>query len=136
MTLLLVRHAFAGDSEAWQGDDRLRPLDSKGRRQAEALVALLAEFDVDRVVSSPYVRCIQTVEPLARSRELEIEHDAALGADRPDDVPSVLERLRGQDAAVCTHGDLPLLGSRPFKKGSVWVLDEAGEPARYLPPAA
>ncbi len=134
MTLLLIRHASAGDSDQWQGDDRLRPLDSKGRRQAEALVTLLAEFDLDRVVSSPYLRCVRTVEPLARSRELEIELDDALGADRLDDVPSGLERLRGQDAAVCTHGDLPWLGSRPFRKGSVWVLDEAGEPARYLPP--
>jgi phosphohistidine phosphatase SixA len=134
MTLLLIRHASAGDADQWQGDDRLRPLDSKGSRQAEALVELLAEFDLHRVVSSPYLRCVQTVEPLARSRELEIELDDALGADRLDDVPSVLERLRGQDAAVCTHGDLPWLGNRPFKKGSVWVLDEAGEPARYLPP--
>jgi 8-oxo-dGTP diphosphatase len=132
MTLLLIRHASAGDAGQWQGDDRLRPLDAKGRRQAEGLV--LAEFDLDRIVSSPYLRCVQTVEPLARSRELEIELEDALGADHLDDVPSVLARLRGEDAAVCTHGDLPLLGSRPFKKGSVWVLDEAGEPARYLPP--
>ena len=134
MTLLLVRHASAGDANDWQGDDRLRPLDAKGRRQAEALILLLAEFDLDRVVSSPYLRCVQTVEPLARARELEIELDDALGADRLDDVPSVLERWRGQNAAVCTHGDLPLLGGRSFQKGSVWVLDEAGEPARYLPP--
>lgn len=136
MTLLLIRHASAGDSDEWQGDDRLRPLDSKGRRQAEALAALLAGFDLDRVVSSPYLRCVQTVEPLARSREQEIELDDALGADSLDDVPSVLERLRGQDAAVCTHGDLPWLRSRPFKKGSVWVLDEVGEPASYLPQTA
>jgi 8-oxo-dGTP diphosphatase len=136
MTLLLIRHASAGDPDQWHGDDRLRPLDAKGRRQAESLVALLAELDVDRVVSSPYVRCVQTVEPLARSRELEIELDDALGADRLDEVPAVLERLRGEDAAVCTHGDLPWLGSRPFKKGSVWVLDEAGDPARYLAPAS
>ncbi len=135
MTLLLIRHASAGDAGQWQGDDRLRPLDAKGRHQAEALVTLLAEFDLDRIVSSPYLRCVQTVEPLARSRELESELDNALGADHLDDVPSVLERLRGQDAAVCTHGDLPWLGSRSFKKGSVWVLDEAGEPARHLPPA-
>ncbi len=134
MTLVLIRHASAGDANDWQGDDRLRPLDAKGRRQAEAIVAVLAEFDVDRIVSSPYLRCVQTVEPLARSRELEIELDDALGADHLDEVPPVLDRLRGQNAAVCTHGDLPWLGSRQFQKGSVWVLDEAGEPSSYLPP--
>ena len=36
MTLLLIRHASAGDADQWQGDDRVRPLDSKGIRQAEA----------------------------------------------------------------------------------------------------
>ena len=47
MTPLLVRHASAGDADDWRGDDRLRPLDAKGRRQAEALVLLLSEFDLD-----------------------------------------------------------------------------------------
>jgi phosphohistidine phosphatase SixA len=133
---VLVRHAFAGDSSAWVGDDRLRPLDERGRRQAAGLVDLLADQEVDRIVSSPYLRCVQTVEPLARARGLEIERDAALGADRLDDVPSVLERLRGENAVVCTHGDLPWLGARPFQKGSAWVLGPEGEPSRYLPPSA
>ena len=136
MSLLLVRHATAGESSEWQGDDRARPLDARGARQAEGLVRHLADFELDRVVSSPYLRCVQTMEPLARARALEIEQDEALGADRLDEVPLVLERLRGQQVAVCTHGDLPWLGDRPFKKGSVWVLDEAGQPADYLPPAA
>lgn len=136
MSLLLVRHASAGDPSAWQGDDRLRPLDARGSRQAEGLVRHLADFELERIVSSPYLRCVQTVEPLALARSLEIEHDEALGADRLDDVPAVLERLRGEKAAVCTHGDLPWLGDRTFKKGSVWALDEAGQPADYLPPPA
>jgi phosphohistidine phosphatase SixA len=136
VSLLLIRHAFAGDSSAWEGDDRVRPLDSRGVRQAAGLVPLLAELELEHIVSSPYLRCVQTVEPLARDRGLEIEHEEALAADRLDDVPFVLERLRGQHVAVCTHGDLPWLGDRPFKKGSVWVLDEAGQPADYLPPAA
>lgn len=136
MSLLLIRHASAGDPAEWEGDDRRRPLDDRGRRQAEALVEALAGFEIDRIVSSPYLRCVQTVEPLARARGLEVELDEALGADRLEDVPLVLQRLRGQNAAVCTHGDVPWLGERPFKKGSVWVLDDAGEPTRYLPPAA
>jgi 8-oxo-(d)GTP phosphatase len=136
VSLLLVRHGSAGDPSAWEGDDGLRPLDPRGERQAAALVPLLAEFELDRIVSSPYLRCVQTVEPLARERGLEIEHDEALAADRLDEVPTVLERLRGQNAAVCTHGDLPLLGDRKFSKGSLWALDENGQPAEYLPPQA
>jgi 8-oxo-dGTP diphosphatase len=136
VSLLLVRHASAGDPAQWEGDDRLRPLDDRGRRQAEALVDALDGYELDRIVSSPYLRCVQTVEPLARARGLEIEDDERLGAHRLEDVPLVLEELRGQNAALCAHGALPWLGDRPFAKGSVWVLDEADEPAQYMPPAA
>lgn len=136
MSLLLIRHALAGDPSEWLGDDGVRPLDDRGRRHAEALVDALAVYELHRIVSSPYVRCVQTVEPLAKARGLEIELDEQLGADRLDDVPEVLERLKGQNAAVCTHGDLPWLGDRKFKKGSTWVLDDELEPVRYIPPPA
>jgi 8-oxo-(d)GTP phosphatase len=135
VSLLLIRHSQAGDPSKWDGDDRLRPLDDRGRRQAEGLVHLLADYELDRIVSSPYLRCIQTVEPLARARGLEIEQDETLGADRLDDVPSVIERLHGSKAAVCTHGDLPWLGGLPFKKGAAWVLDDDLKPSDYLSPA-
>ena len=136
MSLLLIRHARAGDPEAWEGDDRVRPVDERGRQQAEALVDALAGFALDRIVSSPYVRCIQTVEPLAEARGLEIELDERLGAHRLDDVPAVLEGLRGQKAAVCTHAILPWLGDRKFKKGSIWVVSDELEPRRYIKPPA
>jgi 8-oxo-dGTP diphosphatase len=134
--LVLIRHALAGDSDAWQGDDTIRPLDARGRRQAGALVDALAQFELDRIVSSPFLRCVQTVEPLAEARALELELDDRLGADRLYDVPQVLEQLAGQHAAVCTHGDLPWLGNRTFEKGSSWVLDDRLEPVRYIPSAA
>jgi 8-oxo-dGTP diphosphatase len=134
VTLLLIRHAYAGHRSDWEGDDHLRPLDQRGRHESDTLVDLLADFRLDRVVSSPYARCVQTVEPLAEARGLEIELDDQLGADRLEDVPEVLERLRGEDAAVCTHGDLPWLGDRKFKKGATWVLDDELEPVLYLKP--
>lgn len=136
MSVLLVRHAWAGDSAKWEGDDRVRPVDKRGRKQSDALVDALAGFAVDRIVSSPYLRCIQTVEPLADARGLDIELDEALGADRLDDVPLVLERVQGENAVVCTHGELPWLGDRKFKKGSTWVLNGDLEPRRYIKPPA
>jgi 8-oxo-dGTP diphosphatase len=135
VSILLIRHALAGDPEAWAGDDRVRPLDERGRRQAEALVDALAECRLDRIVSSSYVRCVQTVAPLAEVRGLEIELDGQLEAERLEEVPDVLERLRGESVAVCTHGDLPWLGDRKFEKGSTWVLDEL-RPERYIAPRA
>jgi len=110
-------------------------VDDRGRLQSDGLVEALAEFRIDRIVSSPYLRCVQTVEPLAEALGLEIELDEQLGAARLDDVGEVLERLRG-DVAVCTHGDLPWLGDRKFKKGATWVVDDELVPTRYIKPPA
>ena len=136
LSLVLIRHALAGDPKAWLADDRVRPVDEQGRREAQALVAALAGQPLNRIVSSPYVRCVQTVEPLAGACRLEIELDDRLGADRLHDVPQVLAELEGQNAAVCTHGDLPWLGDRKFKKGSAWVLGDVLKPEGYIPPQA
>ena len=58
----LLRHAHAGDPERWTGDDSLRPLSEKGRRQAERLGRLLAGHDEapDLFITSPRVRAAQT----------------------------------------------------------------------------
>jgi phosphohistidine phosphatase SixA len=139
MRLLLIRHASAGDRHHWDGDDRLRPLDEKGRRQAAALPELLADYAIARIVSSPYDRCVQTVEPLAAALGLAIEQrdEVAEGA-RHDEVRSLLAEV-GPDAALCTHGDvIHLLLGEPTKKGAVSVIQVDGETIereRYLKPA-
>ncbi len=64
-----------------------------------------------RVVSSPYVRCVQTVEPLAEAAGLRVELDERLaeGAD-VDAAFDLLLELDAVHGVVCTHGDLiPLL---------------------------
>ena len=122
MTSVLLRHASAGDRDDWDGDDRLRPLDGRGRRQAAALVELLSPIEVRRVVSSPYVRCVETVEPLAAALGLPVEQDQRLaeGAGR-----AALEVLREQGVVGCTHGDVveAVLG-HGLKKGAVAVLQD------------
>jgi 8-oxo-dGTP diphosphatase len=119
VSVILLRHASAGDRAAWTGDDRLRPLDKRGRAQAIALRDVLHGLGVERVLSSPYVRCMQTVAPL----ELEIVQDERLAEGAP--VERTLELLRELDSAVaCTHGDVieAVLG-RALKKGAGVVLD-------------
>src|SRR4029077_18172212 len=83
VTVFLVRHAEAGQRGGGPGLDEQRELSEAGRRQADALVRLLAGERVDRVLSSWYPRCRQTVEPLALARGLSVEEDPALaeGAD-------------------------------------------------------
>ncbi|QBJ95149.1 NUDIX hydrolase [Rhodococcus sp. ABRD24] len=65
-TVLLVRHAKAGSSKRYTGDDTQRPLDDKGLVQADALVAELEAFGASAISSADRTRCTQTVEPLAR----------------------------------------------------------------------
>src|SRR4051794_6327806 len=136
MTLVVVRHARAGKSSEWEGDDRVRPLDKRGRRQAGELPGRLRDLDIRRIVSSPYLRCVQTVEPLAVARGLEVEHAPELGADRQaHEAESLLRELvdAGADAVVCVHGGiedaLDVDGS--LKKGEAWLFEGAfGAPHR------
>lgn len=134
-----VRHGEAGDRTRWHQPDELRPLDEQGRRQAEGLVAQLAGAECDRLVASPYVRCIGTLEPLAEARGLPVATSPVLAEGAGG--AGAAELLRSGDAIVaCSHGDvieeaLDLLaaagaaledrhGETP--KGATWVLDVAG----------
>jgi phosphohistidine phosphatase SixA len=136
VTVLLLRHASAGARERWSGDDRLRPLDARGCRQAEALVAALAGRVVTQVLSSPFLRCVQTVQPLAAARGLAVETREELAEGSPREA--VLALVAGCDGAVlCTHGDVveAVLGEELPKGGGCW-LDGAGRPLERLEPQA
>ena len=133
MTLVLVRHTSAGDRAAWEGDDRLRPLDKKGRRQAKELRERLEGVPIRRIVSSPYLRCVQTVEPLAKALGLVVEKAPELGEERQwSDGPPLLAALLADDAVACVHGGVERsLGfDDRFRKGAVWLFDgRARKPA-------
>jgi 8-oxo-dGTP diphosphatase len=138
--MLLVRHAWAGDSAAWTADDRVRPLDERGLRQAAALVDALAGYEVRRIVSSPYLRCVQTVEPLAAARGLEVELRSELGEDRDAvDGRAFLLELDGEPVVACVHGGARHLASgrvAEFAKGATLVLGPGLVPRAYLAPPA
>ncbi len=68
MTIYLLRHAKAGERNVWEGDDLLRPLSGRGHLQARGLLEVLADAQFDRLLSSPYVRCMETVVPLSGER--------------------------------------------------------------------
>jgi 8-oxo-(d)GTP phosphatase len=153
MTLHLVRHAKAGSRPDWSQPDELRPLTPAGFQQALAIRDLLKDRPVKRILSSPVVRCVQSMEPLAEALGLEVERHPALGEDTdPDDTWALLAELAGTEAVLCSHGNVippvvdralrtgaRLLGhGRGDKKGSIWTLetDESGAviTAAYTPP--
>jgi phosphohistidine phosphatase len=67
MKLYFLRHGPAGQHGEWQGDDRKRPLTSKGKEHIELAAATLAKWnlDLDLIVSSPLTRAYQTAETVA-----------------------------------------------------------------------
>lgn len=150
MKAYLIRHAHAGDRDSWEGDDRLRPLTEKGRGQARGLARTLADADIARVVSSPYLRCVQTVEPLAGAEGLPVEEDDAFAEGAP--WRGALARLAEADAPLvaCSQGDVigaiveDLVGrgviaarDARWQKGGTWALrvkDGEITGAEYLPP--
>ena len=154
MTVYLVRHAKAGTRDSWDGDDRHRPLSARGRVQARALAELLQDATFDRILSSPYVRCMETVVPIAGNRGMAVEPVEALTEGAPLDPAIALVRKHAVSGALmCMHGDvLPALldfyaaagvdipSERDWPKGCVWTLDtdNTGEVVRasYTPPPA
>ena len=135
--MLLIRHGSAGDRADWNADDDARPLDDRGQRQATTLVELLKFYEVERVLSSPARRCLQTVEPLARARRLTVEARDELGEKHQWTAGAELVRsLAGSDVVVCGHGGLEqvLLDPPRWKKGAVFVVGEGLELLETLRP--
>ncbi|HEY3961686.1 MAG TPA: phosphoglycerate mutase family protein, partial [Gaiellaceae bacterium] len=126
MTVLLVRHAWAGERSEWKGDDHLRPLDERGRAQAEDLIAVLERFPVEAIMTSPYLRCVQTLEPLAAARGLAIEQREELGEEQQFVAGAALVRsVAGRAVVACGHGGLEqavLTDAPKWKKGATLVL--------------
>jgi phosphohistidine phosphatase SixA len=152
----LVRHAHAGDKKQWTRPDHLRPLSVHGWQQANGLIENLAGLPAARLLSSPYLRCQQTLRPLAAVLGQTIE-DCDLLA--PHAETSGLDELLAdpalEGAVLCTHGEtltallerwhrrgsvaLPF-GTGPLptgvtEKGAAWIVDDdgSGRGATYRP---
>lgn len=109
MLMHLIRHAHAGSRKAWKGDDRQRPLSERGTAQAQAIAGDLADAGVDTLWSSDFVRCVRTLEPLARHLSLDVETVPVLGEGA--DGTAALDALvaaaaGGHIVAASTHGDV------------------------------
>lgn len=106
MPIFLVRHAKAGSRSDWHGDDLIRPLSKKGWAQSRALATRLAIHSPVALLSSRYVRCHQTLEPLAEMLKLPItEHDALTEGARFEDTLELLHDVSDL-TVLCSHGDV------------------------------
>jgi len=150
--IFLVRHAHAGSRSAWEDPDDERPLSDRGVLQAKLLAERMAAVGATAVVSSPYRRCVQTVEPLAALLGVSVEttEDLAEGAGSREAADLVASAPAG--TVLCSHGDVlqdlvwrlaamaaPVDPRHPFQKGGLLLLSRDGSTvtgASYEPPPA
>ena len=137
IALHLLRHAHAGDAERWVGDDDLRPLSEKGRRQSERLGRLLATYDEapDLLITSPRVRAAQTAELVAAALDAPVVVDARLAGPLDAGVVSEILAAHADAERPCLVGHDPdfsellgeLLGTPPvpMRKGAIARVDVA-----------
>jgi 8-oxo-dGTP diphosphatase len=140
MAIHLVRHAAAGDRPDWHQPDDLRPLTSTGLVQAAAIADTLRPRSVERIASSRYVRCVQTVQPLADALGLDVEVHTALAEEASIEATwALLEDVAasGTETVLCSHGNvIPALLDRMHRrgiavdaeqwschKGSIWTVE-------------
>jgi 8-oxo-(d)GTP phosphatase len=160
MRIVVVRHGIAEAKKGWTGADADRPLVARGRRQAARLHKIVPPTWPDRIISSPALRCRQTVEPLAARIGLPVEISDALATDGGKVAAELCRELlamgpSGSTVVLCTHREtlevlLPQLAGdfggrrrlRPARvgaKGGAWVLHFRGGKLReadYRGPAA
>lgn len=137
--IYLVRHAKAGERRVWEGPDIERPLSKHGWRQAESVSARLAKRKATSLYSSPYVRCMQTLEPLGGLIGVDVTVDERLTEDEPFEPVLDLLGEVGSGAVLCSHGDIipatiqalarrgmEVQSSADWRKATVWVLKRKG----------
>jgi broad specificity phosphatase PhoE len=149
--ICLLRHAHAGNKQTWSGPDDRRPLSATGRREAAGLVRQLGAYPITTILSSPSLRCVQTVQPLADRRRLPLGQDQRLRVDADvHQAATLLFRPDLDGAVLCTHGELiglllerlrqqgaPISQQARWPKASTWLLRVTGTriaDAIYLPP--
>ena len=136
MSIFIVRHAKAGSRHDWAGDDTERPLSKGGRRQADALAVRLGAERVTGLWSSPYVRCMQSLEPLGRALDLEVQPEDRIAEGAPFELVLSFFVELTDGAVLCSHGDVipdllnalvrrgtAILTKPDWRKGAIWVLD-------------
>ena len=110
--LIVLRHAKAVPPASWDGPDATRPLLHRGLDQAASIAPAVAAWRPARILSSPAVRCLATVEPLAALTGLPVKQTPGISQDAYEDgaatvVKTIAKRVAKRETAVlCTHGPL------------------------------
>jgi phosphohistidine phosphatase len=133
-SLYLLRHAHAGNSANWAGDDAERPLSDRGKDQARRLGSLLAQRGVvpDAIVSSPKVRARQTANIVGDALGVGVTNDERLAEQFDlDALASIMAGVGGTSMMIVGHDPdfsemlATLVGAAeiPMRKGALARVD-------------
>lgn len=136
MAIYLIRHAKAVSRSTWTGTDNDRPLSDDGRAQALTIGEEWSGDTPVAVLSSPRLRCRETVQPLADCFELELRVEPTLDEDTPFERTLAMLEEAPDGTVCCSHGDvipavmdalvrrgLELVGSRgALRKAAMFVV--------------
>ena len=73
LSLILTRHGQAASADVMLGGQLDVPLTPQGRHEAEALTRRLTGVRIDRIVSSPMLRALETAQTVAAGRPVEVD---------------------------------------------------------------
>jgi 8-oxo-dGTP diphosphatase len=137
--IILLRHAKALKRTDWDGDDGDRPLEHRGQLQAKRLLPIYLPYGISEVHTSDALRCIETIDLMARLIEKTPIFSADLSEygyakDREAPLDYVQDLMnRGISAIVCSHNPIipklvkKLVGKKYFKS-----MDRELEPAQAI----
>lgn len=137
--IILLRHAKALKRTDWDGDDGDRPLEHRGQLQAKRLLPIYLPYGISEVHTSDSLRCIETIDLMARLIEKTPIFSADLSEygyakDREAPLDYVQDLMdRGISAIVCSHNPIipkvvkKLVGKKYFKS-----MDRELEPAQAI----
>lgn len=106
--VIALRHGKATPPLSWPGADATRPISARGHEQAEAVVPILRAYGPTSLLTSPAVRCRETIAPLAHALGAEVRVEPAVSQSAYDEGASldelVAELLEAREpVVVCTH---------------------------------
>ena len=112
---IVVRHGFARPRNLWAREDAERPLIEAGRIQAGHLQDTLTAWAPERVFTSPWRRCQETIRPFVSVSLVKVRNKGKLSEDghrrnRAGTASLISNQLgRGRSTVICTHR--PVLGT-------------------------
>jgi 8-oxo-dGTP diphosphatase len=108
--IIALRHGKATAPTSWSGPDAARPLTERGVQQSATNVVTIEAWRPRKIITSPAVRCVATVAPLAAATGIKPKQEPNLSQDAWEDGSANVREVVGKrvrkraSAVLCSHG--------------------------------